>query len=133
MQKRAVKGTSISYTCMRIENIFQADYENVAPWRGREDNAVDGACVQPIHQVTKTIIPVRFQSDIKALCDYAGVDELSSGMNIKMTLQDILTIIPKKRARTDSYRQLIQFLKDEMGVSLEIKSRKTNHYGTRQI
>lgn len=110
---------------MRIENIYQADYES--PWRGQEDRANESPIYPTVE--TKVIIPVRFQSEIKALCDYAGVDELIRGMNIRMTLQEILTIIPKKRPRTDSYRQLILFLQDEMGVTLEINSRKNKKYG----
>lgn len=101
-------------------NIFQADYEGVAPWRGN-----DGANDEVIHQVIKTIIPVQFQSDVKALCDYAGVDRLERGMAIKMTLQEILTVIPKKRRRIESYKSLISFLEREMGVILELTSKKT--------
>lgn len=107
---------------MTIRNIsiFQADYEGVAPWGGR-----DGANREVNHQVIKTIIPERFQSDIKALCDYADVVELTRGMEIKMTLQEILAIIPKNRRRIESYQSLIGFLADEMGVVLELTSKKT--------
>lgn len=105
-------------------NIFQADYEGVAPWRG-----VDGANGKGIHPVIKTVIPVQFQSDVKALCDYAGVDRLERGMTIKMTLQEILTVIPKKRRRIESYKSLIAFLNEEMGVSLELNSKKTKANG----
>lgn len=104
-------------------NIFQADYENVAPWGGR-----DGASREVNHQVIKTIIPARFQSDVKAMCDYAGVVELTRGMEIKMTLQEILSIIPKNRRRIESYHSLIAFLADEMGVALELTSKKTKNH-----
>ena len=103
-------------------NIFQADYESVAPWGG-----CDGANHEGNHQVIKTIIPTKFQSDIKALCDYAGVVELTRGMEIKMTLQEILTIIPKNRRRIESYKPLISFLNDEMGVVLKLTSKKTKY------
>lgn len=107
---------------MTIRNIsiFQSDYESVVPWGGR-----DGANREENHQVIKTIIPARFQSDIMALCDYAGVVELTRGMEIKMTLQEILAIIPKDRRRIESYQSLIGFLADEMGVALELTSKKT--------
>lgn len=101
-------------------NIYQADYESVAPWGGH-----DGANREVSHQVIKTIIPARFQSDIKALCDYAGVVELTRGMEIKMTLQEILAIIPKNRRRIESFQSLIAFLADEMGVAFELTSKKT--------
>lgn len=114
---------------MMIRNIsiFQSDYENVADWRGPED----GANVQPNHQLTKTIIPKQFESDIQALCDYAEIKQLTPGMSINMTLQEILSVAPRVRARLDSYKALVNFLHDEMSVELTIKSRKNN--GKRQV
>lgn len=103
--------------------IFQGDYESA------ERRGYDDANARQNHQVIKTIIPEKFQSDIKALCDYAGVVEMTSGMNIKMTLQEILTIIPKNRRRIESYHSLITFLADEMGVALELTSKKTKKNG----
>lgn len=110
---------------MTIRNIsiFQSDYENVVPWGG-----CDGADREVNHQMIKTIIPAKFQSDIKALCDYAGVVELTRGMEIKMTLQEILAIIPKNRRRIESYQSLRAFLADEMGVALELTSKKTKKH-----
>lgn len=101
-------------------SIFQADYISVEPWHG-----VDGSCERPNHQSVKIIQPKRFQGEIKALCDYAGVESLTPGMQIKMSLQEILTVIPKTRQRTDSYNSLVGFLRDEMAVELTIKSNKT--------
>lgn len=98
--------------------ILQADYESVQAWRGYSD----GANVEENHRV---IIPKEFESDVKALCDYAGIKELNRGMAIRMTLQEILAIIPKTRRRIESYKQLIKFLNDEMGVALELTSRKS--------
>ena len=111
---------------MTIRNIsiFQADYENVAPWGGS-----DGANHEGNHQVIKTVIPAKFQSDVKALCDYAGIVKMTRGMEIKMTLQEILTIIPKNRRRIESYQSLIAFLADEMDVALELTSKKTKKNG----
>lgn len=107
---------------MMISNIsiFQADYETVAPWGGN-----DGASHEENHQQIKTIIPAWFQSEVKALCDYAGMTELTRGMEIRMTLQEILTVIPKTRRRIESYQPLVSFLSDEMGVTLELTSRKS--------
>lgn len=107
---------------MLISNktILQADYESVQAWRG-----CDGANGEVNHQVIKTIIPKWFEGDVKALCDSAGIAELKRGMKIKMTLQEILAIIPKSRPRIESYKTLIKFLNDEMGVALELTSRKT--------
>lgn len=101
-----------------LNTIFQADYECVPAWRGSKD----GANVEENHRV---IIPKEFESDVKALCDYAGITELNRGMAIRMTLQEILAIIPKARPRIESYKLLIKFLNDEMGVTLELTSRKS--------
>lgn len=85
----------------------------------------DEANVQQNHQeIVKVIIPKQFKDDVKALCNYAGVEGLTPGTVIRMTLQEILEIIPKTRKRLDSYRQLAAFLKDEMNVTLELSSRK---------
>lgn len=107
------------------EYIFQGDYEVNHPWRGSND----GANVEENHQVIKTIIPKEYEGDIKALCDYAGITELKRGMVIKMTLQEILSIIPKTRRRIESYKLLIGFLREELGVALELKSKKTKSHG----
>lgn len=103
------------------ETIFQADYEVVESWRGR-----DGANVEENHQNTvKIIVPEQFRDDVKALCDYSGLSELHRGMEIKMSLQEALSVIPRKRRRVDSYNALIEFLSSEMGVNLIINSQKT--------
>ena len=108
---------------MLISNntIFQADYESVQAWRGSND----GANVEENHIV---IIPKEFEGDVNAICDYAGIKELKRGMAIRMTLQEILAIIPKARPRIESYKTLIKFLNDEMGVALELTSRKSKKY-----
>lgn len=102
-----------------LENIFQCDYEY------SENRGLVGTCARPNQQVIKTVIPKQYEDEIKALCTYAGVDNLVVGMTIKMTLQEILSIIPKKRARIESYNTLMKFLKDELDVDLTLTSRKT--------
>ena len=102
------------------ENILQADYEVIESWRGR-----DGASDQGNHPKTMTIVPEQFQEDVRALCRYAGLHELTPGMTVKMTLREALNVIPKKRKRLDSYKTLIGFLANEMGVTLIIYSKKT--------
>lgn len=46
---------------------------------------------------------------------------------IEINLQDLLEILPRKRKRKDSYRKLVNQLKEEKGVLLHITSRKKNH------
>lgn len=105
---------------INIENIFQADYEFAENRRSEADTYA-----RPSQSVLKVITPKQFESEIQALCEYAGVESLCPGMSIKMSLQEINSIIPKKRVRIESYKQLMKFLKDELRVSLELTSRKT--------
>ena len=63
--------------------------------------------------------------DIKRLEEaFSNGQPLESGMEINVTLQELLRIVPRNRARKDSYKHLQRVLKDEMGVILTIKSRK---------
>lgn len=102
-----------------IDNILQSDYEY------SENRGPVGAFARPNQQVIATVIPKEYEAEVNALCAYAGVDKLMDGMTIKMTLQEILSIIPKKRARIDSYHVFTQFLKETMNVDLILTSRKT--------
>ena len=61
-------------------------------------------------------------SDIERLEQYYG--ELHEGKVIQTTLQEILAVIPKKRARTDAYDSLVKNLERDYGVKLIITSRK---------
>ena len=63
-------------------------------------------------------------SDIQRLERHYG--ELHKGKTIETTLQEILAVIPKKRARTDAYDSLVKKLESEYGVKLIITSRKKN-------
>lgn len=107
-------------------NIFQGDYEGVGPWGGSDSASHEENCL-----VRKVIIPDKFKSEVKALCEYAGIETMTPGMHIKMSLQEALTIIPKKRRRTESYKPLISFLNDEMGITLELTTLKSKKYGPR--
>ena len=102
------------------ENIFQVDYEVVGTWRG-----YDGANGEGNHPTIKIIVPEQFKDDVAALCDYSGLTDLTSGMTIKMSLREALNVMPRGRRRVDSYKLLIQFLQDEMDVTLLIHSKKS--------
>lgn len=105
------------------ESIFQADYEVVRVWRG-----FDGANDEGNHPTKKVIVPEQFKDDVDALCEYSGLTELSPGTRIKLSLQEALGILPRERRRIDSYKSLVRFLQDEMGVTLNIHSQKTKKY-----
>lgn len=106
------------------ENILQADYEVVESWRG-----YDGANDERNHPTKKVIVPERFKDDVAALCEYSELTELTPGLTLSMSLKEVSSVLPRKRKRLDSYKPLIQFLKDEMGVTLIINSQKTKKYG----
>ena len=103
-----------------IEEIYQMDYIS-ADNRGSETDTY----ARPNQSTWKVIVPKLYTNEIKALCDYAGVESLTPGMTIRMTLQEMLSIVPRKRPRIESYKTLINFLKDEMNVDLILTSRKT--------
>ena len=65
-----------------------------------------------------------FLSDIQRLERKYG--ELHDGMVIETTLQDLLTAVPRKRARTDAYDSLVKKLESDYKVKLIITSRKKN-------
>ena len=71
----------------------------------------------------KVIVPGKFRDDVEALEKYAETS-LSSGLCIDVSLQELLTICPRKRKRTDSYSGLKKFLFDEMGVIITIKTNR---------
>ena len=61
-------------------------------------------------------------SDIQRLEKHYG--ELHEGKIIETTLQEILTAVPRHRARTDAYDSLVKKLESDYGVKLIITSRK---------
>ena len=63
-------------------------------------------------------------SDIQRLEIRYG--DLHEGKVIQTTLQQILTVVPRHRARTDAYDSLVKKLESEYGVKLIITSRKKN-------
>lgn len=83
-------------------------------------------CVSPdviTNKVNTIIVPDKFKRDIEALETYIG-RKLESGLCIKVDLYELLTVIPRERKRTDAYKTLVKFLKDEFGIDLIINSKK---------
>ena len=69
-------------------------------------------------------------SDIERLEQYYG--ELHEGKIIETTLQEILTAVPRHRARTDAYDSLVKKLESDYNVKLIITSRKKNKLNKKQ-
>lgn len=110
---------------MTILSYYQLDYQGI----DRMTGTLDLLEPKPTTLVSKTIIPDQFKDDMAALSEYSGLPELTAGMTIKMSLQEALGVIPRKRKRVDSYKPLIQFLNNEMGITLNINSQKTKKHG----
>lgn len=101
---------------MKIVNVILGENDDFL--RGRE------VCDRPC-ETSKTItyiVPDKFKEDIKLLAAYVGVDRFESGLSIEVTLNELLSIIPRKRRRKDAYDALVKYLKDERNIILNIKS-----------
>ena len=74
----------------------------------------------------------KIDNDEKALSDIQRLErkygKLHEGMVIETTLQDILTAVPRHRARTDAYDSLVKKLESDYNVKLIITSRKKNKH-----
>lgn len=69
-------------------------------------------------------IPKKYQEDIQTLRDMYG-ESFKTGLCINLSLQDTLKFLPRERKRVDAYRGLVSFLKEKMGIELNIKSQKS--------
>lgn len=107
---------------MNVLSYYQLDYQGADQLTGKLDFLVP----KPTTIVNKTIVPEQFKEDVISLCEYSGISELTPGMTITMSLREALNVMPRKRARLDSYRQLISFLNEEMAITLIINSQKSS-------
>ena len=76
----------------------------------------------------KVVIPEKFKKDIQKLCEFIGKDVGNicfSNVCIDLSLQEALTLMPRKRKRTDAYNSLKQYMLNYMGITLIIKSQKS--------
>ena len=69
-------------------------------------------------------IPEKYKKDVASLRSKYG-DDLKTGFCIILTLQEALSIMPRKRRRIDAYRDLQSYLKKDWDITLTIKSQKT--------
>ena len=72
--------------------------------------------------VSSMSVPKKYKDDIEGLKAIYG--ELTEGLTIETTLQDLLAICPRERRRIDAYSGLTSYLA-KRGITLTIKSRKT--------
>lgn len=73
--------------------------------------------------ISVIIVPDEFKSDIENLKAHIGVRHWKRGLQITLTLQELLQICPRERKRSDAYGKLIKYLADEWEIILKIKKR----------
>ena len=81
------------------------------------------AATHVIAKSSTPAIPVKFRNDIETLKEYYAQD-FREGLEICLSLKDALVLLPRDRARTDAYNALACWMKDNLGITLTIKSQK---------
>lgn len=71
----------------------------------------------------KIIVPQQFRDDIDNLKKYVGEENWKPGLEISLSLSELLSICPHKRRRSDSFKKLIAYLENELKTKLIIKKR----------
>ena len=87
----------------------------------RQENTAPDVIVQKV-----SITPEKFKDDVEALVKYIGEEHFISGLNIEVTLSELLAVIPRKRRRTEAYNALVNYLREERNIILIIKTNKKN-------
>ena len=70
------------------------------------------------------IIPLQYRDDVERLKTYVGDENWKSGLAIELELKELLSICPRERKRSDAFKKLIAYLKDEQQITLNIKTKK---------
>lgn len=116
---------------MLIENYYWLDYmtpSSISDQNGEGSMQMKYPILKPESlKPRKIIISDKFRGDVISLCEYAKIIELSPGMTINITLQEILKICPRRRPRIDSYNSLVRYLHEQLNVNLKITSNKSKH------
>lgn len=68
--------------------------------------------------------PEKYRKDIEALQERYG-NSFSTGFCIEIPLKELLELCPRERHRKDAYHGLVSYLKNNLGITLTIKSQKT--------
>ena len=71
----------------------------------------------------KVIIPEQYRNDVENLKNYVGEDNWAPGLEIELTLQELLSICARTRKRSDAYAKLITYMHNELNINLKIKKR----------
>lgn len=116
---------------MLIQNYYWLDYmtpSSLNEQKGEDSTKMKYPILNPESlKPRKIIISEKFADDVKALCEFAGIIDITPGMTIHITLQEILKALPRKRPRIDSYNSLARYLHEQLNVNLKITSNKSKH------
>lgn len=89
-----------------MKNLFYALFETI---RKTDYEPKQGVAVPVIEEISPSVSTNRsigkYDADVKALEKKCG--SFTPGLCIEMTLQDLLSICPRKRQRVDAYRGLV--------------------------
>lgn len=91
-------------------------------WRHNEQSSLKTSMPQEMKK--PLIVPLQFRDDVEKLKTYVGDDNWKPGLTIELELRDLLTICPRERRRSDAFKKLIDYLKDEQKIELKIKTKK---------
>ena len=76
-------------------------------------------------EMNKTIIvPLQFRDDVVNLKAFVGEENWIPGLTIELELKELLSICPRERKRSDAFKKLIAYLKDEQEIIVKIKTKK---------
>ena len=78
---------------------------------------------KPQEMKKSIIIPLQFRDDVENLKSYVGNENWKPGLTIELELKELLSICPRERRRSDAFRKLIAYLKDEQQIELKIKTK----------
>lgn len=74
-----------------------------------------------------TLVPPQFRDDVESLKSFVGNENWKPGLEIKLELKDLLALCPRERRRSDAYKKLIAYLKDDCQIQLIIKSKRNDN------
>lgn len=78
----------------------------------------------PVNATESTTPTSPLELDAIAIKHHVGESGFQSGLFIKMTLPELLAIVPRKRRRADAYTALVRHLQQNYNINLIIKKNR---------
>ena len=100
-----------------MEALFGVDW-----WQPEQKTSLK--TIMPQEKNNTTIVPPQFRDDVESLKSFVGNENWKPGLEIKLELRDLLALCPRERRRSDAYKKLIAYLKDECQIELIIKTKR---------